>query len=130
MRSPTVTPPLQRLAAQAAHEPDRGCTTLASLSETACLREASHHTSPSSAAGIDGVTAQPYAAHRDENVRDLHERRRSGSAQAAPVERVWSAQDDGGQRPSGQPTFEEKSVQRAVAMRREALDAHDFSDGS
>ena len=130
VRSPTVTPKLQRLAAQAAHDPDRVCTTLAHLIDTDFLREASHHTSTSSAAGIDGVTAQQYAEHLDENVRDLHERLRSDRYQAAPVERVWIEKDDGGQRPIGKPTFEEKSVQRAVALLLEAIDEQDFSDGS
>ena len=130
MSSPPVTPQLQRLAAQAAHDPDRVCTTLASLSETDVLREASQHTSTSSAAGIDGVTAQHSAEHLDENRRDVSERRLSGCSQAAPVERVWMAQDDGGQRPMGTPTFEDTMVQRAVAMRLDAIDEHDFSDGS
>jgi retron-type reverse transcriptase len=76
------------------------------------------------------VTAQQYAEHLDEHVRDLHERRRSDRSQAAPVERVWIAKDDGGQRPMGTPTCEEKSVQRAVAMLLDAIDEHDFSDGS
>ena len=58
LRSPTVTPQRQRLAAQAAHDPDRVFTTLASLIDTDFLREAYHHTSTSSAAGSDGVTAQ------------------------------------------------------------------------
>src|SRR5256712_836740 len=87
-------------------------------------------TSTSSAAGIAGVTAQQYAEHLDENWRDVHERLRSGRYQAAPVERVWRAKDDGGQRPIGKPTFEDKMVQRAVAMLLEAIDEHDFYDGS
>ena len=130
MRSPTVTPQLQRLAAQAAHDPERVFTTLASLIDTDLLREAYHHTSTSSAAGIDGVTAQQDAEHLDENGRDLHERRRSGRSQAAPGERVWMEKDDGGQRPIGKPPCEEKMVQRAVALVLEAIDAQDFYDGS
>ena len=130
MRSPTVTPQLQRLAAQAAHDPDRVFTTLAHLIDADFLREAYRHTSKSSAAGIDGVTAQQYAEHLDENLRDLHERLRSGRYQAAPVERVWIEKDDGGQRPIGKPTFEDKIVQRAVAMLLEAIYEQDFYDGS
>ena len=130
LRSPTVTPKLQRLAAQAAHDPDRVCTTLADLIDPDFLREAYRNTSQASAAGIDGVTAQHYAEHLDENLRDWHERLRHGCYQAAPVERVWIEKDDGGQRPIGQPTFEDKMVQRAVAMRLEAIDEQDFYDGS
>ena len=130
VRSPTVTPQLQRLAAQAAHDPDRVFTTLAHLIDTDVLREAYRQTSTSSAAGIDGVTAQQYAEHLDENLCDLHERLRSGCSQAAPVERVWIDKDDGGQRPLGTPTFEDTIVQRAVAMLLEAIDEHDCYDGS
>ena len=71
--------------------------------DTDFLRETSQHTSKSSAAGIDGVTAQQYAEHLDENWHDLHERLRSGRYQAAPVERVWIEKADGGQRPIGKP---------------------------
>jgi group II intron reverse transcriptase/maturase len=130
LRAPTVTPKLQRIAAQAARDPDRVFTTWASLIDEACLREASRRTSKSSAAGLDGVTAQRYAERLAENLRDLHERLRSGVSQAAPVERVWIEQDDGGRRPIGKPAFEDKLGQRAVAMLLAAIYEQDFSDCS
>jgi RNA-directed DNA polymerase len=130
LRSPTVTPKLQRLAAQAASAPKRVFTTLAHLIDEAFLHEAYRRTSKSSAPGIDGVTAQSYAEHLDEHLRDLHARRRSGRSQAAPVERVWIEKDDGGQRPIGKPAFEDKIVQRAVAMLLEAIYEQDFQDCS
>jgi len=130
LRSPTVTPKLQRIAAQAARDPDRVFTTLAHLIDEDFLREAYRHTSKSSAPGIDGVTAQTYAEHLDENLHDLHERLRSGCYQARPVERVWIEKDEGGQRPIGKPAFEDKIVQRAVAMLLEAIYEQDFYDGS
>lgn len=105
-------------------------TTLAHLIDEDFLREAYRRTSKSSAAGIDGVTAKQYAAHLEENLRDLHERLRSGRYQAAPVERVWIEKDDGGQRPIGKLAFEDKIVQRAVAMLLEAIYEQDFHDGS
>jgi len=130
LRSPTVTPKLQRIAAQAARAPERVFTTLAHLIDVDFLREAYRHTSKSSAPGIDGVTAEAYAEHLDENLRDLHERLRSGRYQAAPVERVWIEKEDGSQRPIGKPAFEEKIVQRAVAMLLEAIYEQDFLDCS
>jgi RNA-directed DNA polymerase len=130
LRSPTVTPQLQCIAAQAARDSARVCTTLAHRIDEDFLREAYRHTSKASAPGIDGVTAEAYAAPLDENLRDLHERLRSGRYQAAPVERVWIEKEDGSQRPIGKPAFEEKIVQRAVAMRLEALYEQDFLDCS
>ena len=103
LRSPTVTPKLQRIAAQAARDSKRVFTTLAYLIDEDFLREAYRHTSKSSAPGIDGVTAEAYAEHLDENLRDLHARLRSGRYQAAPVERVWIEKEDGSQRPSANP---------------------------
>jgi RNA-directed DNA polymerase len=130
LRSPTVTPKLQRLAVQAAPDPKRVFTTLAHLIDEDFLHEAYRHTSKSSAAGIDGVTAKMDAEHLDDNRRDLHARLRSGRSQAAPVERVWIEKDAGGQRPIGKPAVEDKIVQRAVAMLLEAIYAQDFQDGS
>jgi len=130
LRSPTVTPKLQRIAAQAARDPTRVFTTLAHLIDVDFLREAYHRTRTSSAPGIDGVTAKEYAEHLDETLHDLHERLRSGGYQAPPVERVWLDKADGGQRPIGKPTFEDKIVQRAVAMLLEAIYEQDFCDSS
>ena len=76
------------------------------------------------------MTAQQYAAHLEENLRDLHDRLRSGRYQAAPVVRVWIEKEDGGQRPIGKPAFEDKIVQRAVAMVLEAIYEQDFADSS
>jgi len=76
------------------------------------------------------VTAEAYAEPLDENRRDLHERLRSGRYQAAPVERVWIAEEDGSQRPSGKPAFADKMVPRAGARLLEAIDEQDFLDCS
>jgi RNA-directed DNA polymerase len=130
LTSPTVTPKLQRIAAQAIHDRGRVFTTLAHLIDEDFLREAYRQTRKASAPGIDGVTAQAYAEHLDEHLRDLYERLRSGRCQAAPVERVWIEKEDGGQRPIGKPTFEDKIVQRAVAMLLEAIYEQDFYDCS
>ena len=46
------------------------------------------------------------------------------------MKRTWLDQEDGRQRPIGMPTFEDKIVQRAVAMLLGAVSAQDFHDGS
>ena len=72
------------------------------------------------------MPAQAYAEHLDEHQRDLHERLRSGRYQAPPVERVWLEKADGGQRPIGKPTFEDKIVQRAVGTVLNQIWEEDF----
>ncbi len=127
-RSPTIATQLQRIAEQAKSYPEMVFTTLAHVMDVDFLREAYHRTRKDSAPGIDGVTAEQYAAHLDENVRDLHERLRSGRYQAPPVKRHWLAKADGSQRPLGLPTFEDKIGQRAVTMLLGAIYEEDFHD--
>jgi group II intron reverse transcriptase/maturase len=105
-------------------------TTLAQLIDEDFWHAASRRTSTSRAPGSEGVTAQRYAEPLDEHRHDWHARLRSGRDQAAPVERVWIEKGEGGQRPIGQPAFEDKIVQRAVAMRLAASDEQDFWDCS
>jgi RNA-directed DNA polymerase len=131
-RSPTISTQLQWIAEQAKSYPEMVFTTLAHLMDVDFLREAYHRTRKDSAPGIDGVTADAYAEHLEENLRDLHERLRSGRYQAPPVKRHWLAKADGSQRPIGLPTLEDKIVQRAVTMLLGAIyeeDFHEFSHG-
>jgi len=107
-------------------------TTLAHLMDVEFLREAFYQLRRDAAPGLDGVTVQSYEAHLDENLRDLHERLRTGQYQAQPVRRVWLDKADGSQRPIGIPGLEDKIVQRAVVMLLEAVYEpvfYDFSHG-
>jgi len=128
--SQTVTTTLQRIAEQAIQYPKTQFTTLAHLIDQDLLREAYRRTRKSGAPGCDGVTAAEYAERLEENLRDLHERLRSGRYMAPPVQRTWLPKDDGSQRPIGKPTFEDKIVQRAVSMLLEQIYEQDFYDFS
>jgi group II intron reverse transcriptase/maturase len=128
--SETVSTTLQRIAEQAIQYPETQFTTLAHLIDQDLLREAYRRTRKDSAPGCDGVTAAEYADHLGENLRDLHERLRSGRYQAPPVQRTWLPKDDGSQRPIGKPCFEDKIVQRAVSMLLEQIYEQDFYDFS
>ena len=129
-RPQTVSTKLQRLAEQAKHDPRYVFTNLAHLIDVDFLREAYHRTRKSSAPGIDGVTAAEYAARLEENLRELHGRLRSGRYRAPAIRRVWIPKEDGGQRPIGIPVFEDKIVQRAVAMVLGAIFEQDFHEAS
>jgi group II intron reverse transcriptase/maturase len=123
---------LQRRAQQAKRYPTMGFNNVFHLIDREFLLEAYRQTRKSSALGGDQVTAQQYAEHLDDTLRDLHERLRDNRYVAPPVERVWIEKDEGKQRPIGKPCFEDKSVQRAVVMILEAIfepEFHGFSHG-
>jgi group II intron reverse transcriptase/maturase len=113
--------------------PDRPLTTLAHHIDVVWLREAYRRTRKDGARGVDGQSAEQYAEHLDENLQKLLDRVKSGTYRAPPVRRVHIPKGDGSQtRPIGIPTFEDKVLQRAVAMVLEAIyeeSFHDFSYG-
>ena len=79
--------------------------------------------------GVDGQTAEAYAEHLEANLRALLERVKSGTYRAPPVRRVHIPKADGSKtRPIGIPTFEDKVLQRAVAMVLGAVYEQDFRD--
>jgi RNA-directed DNA polymerase len=127
----TVSTKLQRIATLAQEAPERVLTTLAHHIDVPFLREAYHRTRKDGAAGIDGQTAQAYAENLETNLKSLHDRFKSGAYYAPPVRRVYIPKDDGSaSRPIGIPTFEDKVLQRAVAMVLEAVYEQDFLDCS
>jgi len=77
-RSQTISTKFQKIAEQAMSYPDMVFTTLAHLIDVDLLHEAFRRTRKNAAAGVDGVTAAEYGVNLEENLRDLHERMRSG----------------------------------------------------
>lgn len=108
-------------------------TTLAHHIDADWLREAYRRTRKDGARGVDGQGAAEYERDLEGNLRALLERVKSGTYRAPPVRRVHIPKGDGSQtRPIGIPTFEDKVLQRAVAMLLEAVyeqEFHDFSYG-
>ena len=94
MNSPTVSTKLQWIAEQAVRNPTWVFTTLAHLIDVDFLKEAFHRTRKDAQPGVDGVTAEEYGKNLDENLRNLHERLRTGRYKAPPVKRVWLDKDD------------------------------------
>jgi group II intron reverse transcriptase/maturase len=130
LSSQTVSTELQQLAEQAAAHPAWVFTTLAHHMSVTWLREAYRRVRKSGAAGVDDVSAAEYARDLETNLADLHARLKAGTYRAPPVRRVWLEKADGGRRPLGIPTFEDKIVQRAVAMLLNAIYEQDFYDFS
>src|SRR5271155_205644 len=120
--STTVSTKLGRIAQQAREMPQAALTTLAHYIDIDWLREAYRRTRKNGATGVDRQTAEEYAGNLEVNLRSLLERAQSGSYVAPPVRRMHIPKGDGSQtRPIGIPTFEDKVLQRAVAMVLEAI---------
>ena len=106
-------------------------TTLAHHIDGNLLDQAMLRTRRDGAPGVDGQTAEQYAQNLRDNLRSLLDRFKSGTYRAPNVRRVHIAKADGTKtRPIGVPTFEDKVLQRAVAMVLEAVYEQDFLDCS
>jgi RNA-directed DNA polymerase len=130
--STTVSTKLERIAKLARTMPQAALTTLAHHIDIDWLREAHRRTRKDGATGTDRQTAEEYARNLEENLRSLLERAKSGSYVAPPVRRVHipKAGSRSQTRPIGIPTFEDKVLQRAVAMVLEAVYEQSFLDCS
>ena len=122
----TICTKLERIARLAKDGPEMSFTTLAHHIDIEWLREAYARTRKDGAAGIDGQTAKDYATNLEGNLAGLLDRAKSGRYRAPAVRRVHIPKDDGDKRPIGIPTFEDKVLQRAVAMVLEAIYEQDF----
>ena len=120
---------LQRIAELARQMPDKALTSLAYRIDVEWLKEAYQRTRKAGATGVDGQTAEQYAANLDANLESLLTRVKTASYRAPAVRRVHIPKD-GGTRPIGIPTFEDKVLQRAYAMVLEAVYEQDFLDCS
>ena len=126
LRSQPVSTKLRRIAERAAQNPDLVFTALAHLIDVAWLREA-YRVDPQRRVHWDrrgnggGICRQP---------RCERGRLRSQRYTAPPVKRAWIEKDDGSKRPLGKPCFEDKIVQRAVAMLLSAIYEQDVHGGS
>lgn len=94
------------------------------------VRYAYECTRKDGAVGVDGQTAEDYAANLEQNLRDLLDRLKSGRYRALPVRRHYIPKADGSRRALGIPGFEDKVAQRVIAMLLEPIYEQTFMDGS
>src|SRR5262249_45503539 len=130
-RSETISTRQQTIATRARQAPELSFTSLNHHIDMAWLYEAYRRTRKDGAPGVDGQTADAYAEHLEENLRDLLDRAKSGRYRAPAVKRAYIPKGDGSAtRPMGVPTFEDKILQRGVAMVLEPIYEQDFLDCS
>lgn len=121
-----ISPGLRRVAEKAKEHPEWAFTNLAHHIDLGLLREAFRRTRKDGAAGVDGVTSADYAQQLEDNLQSLLDRAKSGRYHAPAVRRTYIPKGDGRQRPLGIPAFEDKVLQRTVAMVLEAVYEQDF----
>ena len=131
LKPDTVSTRQQRIAKLAKRTPQMGFTSLNHYIDLDWLREAYRRTRKDGAVGVDGQTAAEYEEHLEDNLQLLLNRAKSGTYRAPPVRRAHIPKGTGGDtRPIGIPTFEDKVLQRAVAMVLEAIYEQDFHECS
>jgi group II intron reverse transcriptase/maturase len=129
--SPTISTKLDRIAKLARDFRGKPLNPLSHFIDEEWLHEAYRLTRKDGAVGVDRQGALQYAENLEENLRSLLARAKSGTYRAPPVRRVHIPKGDGSQtRPIGIPTFEDKILQRAVAMVLEAVYEEEFYDFS
>jgi RNA-directed DNA polymerase len=126
----SVSTKQQRIARLARQSPQTSFTTLAHHIDLEWLQVAYQQVRKDGAPGIDQETAASYAVDLLANLQSLLDRAKSGRYRAPPVRRVYIPKGGGKLRPIGIPTFEDKVLQRAVAMVLEAIYEQDFYDCS
>ena len=126
----TVSTRLLKIAELARKAPEMVLLTLSHYIDETFLREAHRRTRKDGAPGVDGLRADAYGVNLEENLRTLLKRFKEGSYQAPPVRRGYVPKGKNSQRPIGIPTFEDKVLQRAVAMVLSAVYEEDFLDCS
>ena len=121
MKPESVSTKQERIAKLAAENPAMAFTSLNHYLDAEWLRYAYECTRKDGAVGVDGQTAQEYAANLERNLRSLMDRLKSGRYCAPPVRRHYIDKSDGGKRALGIPSFEDKVAQRAVVMLLEPI---------
>lgn len=109
-----ICPRLIRVQEKARNSPQERFTSLAHLITKEALGRSYHSLDASAAPGTDGVTKEAYGESLCDNLDELHRRLINGKYRASPVLRRWIEKPDGGKRPLGIPTIEDKIVQGAV----------------
>jgi RNA-directed DNA polymerase len=121
---------LNRVSKIAKQNPEFRFKTLAHLITVELLMWAFQELRKNAAAGVDGLTAEEYAADLKRNIEGLHCRLKEGRYQAQPLRRVYIEKEDGKKRPLSIPVLEDKIAQRAVVAILNRIYERDFLDCS
>ncbi len=121
MKPASVSTKQERIAELARENPAMAFTSLNHHLDAEWLEYAFECTRKDGAVGVDGQTAESYAANLQQNLSSLIERLKSGRYRAPPVRRHYIPKAGGGERDLGIPSYEDKVAQRAITMLLEPI---------
>ena len=105
-----LMPNLERVNAAARQVARTRFTALLHHVDLNALHRAFRRQKRQASAGVDGMTVAKYEERLEQNLHDLCERVHTGRYRPQPVRRVYIPKADGGKRPLGVPTLEDKIV--------------------
>lgn len=126
-----MTPQLARFTQMARNRPKTRFNSLMGLLSSAeGLRASFSRQPPRKAAGVDGMQKADYAKGLDERIEDLSGRLRRLGYRPKPSRRVYIPKANGGRRPLGIPSFEDRIVQDRLSQLLQAIWEPEFRDCS
>jgi RNA-directed DNA polymerase len=126
----SMSPGLLKVAERAKKDPQARFNSLAHLIDIDALKRAFQRIRKDAAVGVDGITKEQYGQDLEGNLRDLHERLRTGQYRHQPIRRVHIPKAPGKTRPIGISSIEDKIVQGAVCEVLETIYEQDFKADS
>lgn len=126
-----MTPKRVRFTQLASSNPRLRFTALMGLlADPEALRESFHRQDGRKAVGVDGVSKNDYAQGLNERIAALSAMLKRIGYRPKPVRRVYIPKGDGGSRPLGIPSFEDRLVQDSLSSILQAIWEPTFCDGS
>ena len=114
VQSNTATKLLQ-ISQVSKDKPNYKFVSLASLLNEEYLSESYRGLKRNKAPGIDGISVEKYGENLEENLRKLVNQMKAWSYRPKNIVRVYIPKAQGGRRPLGLPTVEDKIVQKALS---------------
>lgn len=122
---------LARFTQWAAEQPQKRYTALMGmLSDVRGLAESFDRQPGEKAVGVDGVSKADYERELQSNLADLSARLRRMGYRPKPARRVYIPKSNGGQRPLGIPSFEDRIVQDRLSRILQGIWEPQFQDCS
>jgi RNA-directed DNA polymerase len=130
LRPQSVQTKQEQIAELARNNPRMAINTLHHHIDFEWVMYAYECTRKDGAVGVDGQTAEDYAANLEQNLLSLIDRIKSGRYYAPAVRRHYIPKGDGGRRGLGIGSFENKVAERAIVMLMEPVYEQVFLDCS